>query len=240
MKDSMISFRFRSLMEIHLTMRHIQIDQKGKCDMSGTDRNGQHEDIWLSQDLKSPRVLAIKDRTLIQAYVFYLFYRIQLDLYEMGKEAGLLDHILWDDFVFAVRCHQKTRERSYKVANEAITEAIARESFNFNSAITEFPFDDDTINGAGDVVHCAQLFSFERGEALIDYLLLGIEIAQYGRQLQYGKGYDWEGFITELEVQETMWDETLSALRDTMAGLDLKPFWSLDTLDDLIIGNEAD
>ena len=86
----------------------------------------------------------------------------------------------------------------------------------------------------------SQIFSFERVEALIDYLLLGIEIAQYGWQLQYGKGYDWEGFITELEVQETMWDETLPALRDTMAGLDLKPFWPLDTLDDLIIGNEAD
>lgn len=210
--------------------------------MFGTDRDEHQEDVRMSHDqeaLPSPRFLSVEDRTYIQLYVLYLFYRVQLDLYEIGKETGLLDHISWDDFVFAVRGHQRTRQKAYDVANEAITEATARGDFNFDSTLAELPFDDDTMGNDGDMIPCAQLFSFEDGAVLIDLLLVGIEIAQYFRQLYKGKDYDWEEFIIELEKGETMWEEVLVALRDTMAKLDFKPYWPVDALDDLIMGNEA-
>ena len=196
----------------------------------------QNGDCVMYEALGFHRFLSIEEQPLIQAYIFYLSYRVQYDLYELGKDAGLLDHLSWQDFVWAVRSHQRTRNRARLVAREAITRFPPDNYFNFEDTDTSLPFEDELTDDEGDSVYCSQLFSFDLGKALIDCLLLQIEIAQYRRQLHRGEDYAWEQFITELAADKAMWNEVMAALRGTLRRLDFKRYWPFEALEDLIMG----
>lgn len=178
--------------------------------------------------------MTFDDKNELDAYVCYLTYRVQRDLYELCMEHGLLREMSWQEFVWDVRHTERIREAAMVVVQETLKEVRNKKSFNFDLEDVELLLDSDMADRDNGNIYSAQLFSVEEGHALVESILLTTEIVQYDRQLAKGKGYSWEYFLAELSQESSLWDETRMAFRDALARLDFKPFWQSEQLEKLI------
>lgn len=179
----------------------------------------------MDEMLNFTRFLTIEDQDINGTYCWYLTYRVQRDLYEVIKECDPNCSLLWEDFVTLVRSHHVFREKAVIIARKAVLDFVYNTYFNFEDANWELPFDDENLAKDDDIISCSTLFTPDMAQALIDCILLRIEIVQYSRQINKGKDYSWEEFLVELPSEHTIWDEIICAFRDALGRLDFKPAW---------------
>lgn len=216
----------------HLPER-FQVTLKDKGCPAGGEDFPTAESKALLDELLNTRYLSFENPYHRQAYVDYLSYRVQRDLYELVKGDGRLEleDLSWREFVEAL-CYQKQSVKAaFIVARQTIMQFLTSGYFNFDSADVHLSFDDDALAEDGDTVRSARLFPAYKGEALINAILYRAEQVQYARQLNRGKEYTWEQFIAELSSDQVMWEETVDAFRDALVRLDFKPLWDSEELD---------
>ena len=180
------------------------------------NRDENLKDILSSEDgmiVNSHLYMTLEDKNELDAYVCYLTYRVQRDLYELCKERGLLGEMSWQEFVWDVRHWKKLRDAAVIVAQETVKDARNKRNFD---------------------IYSSRLFDVEEGRAQVESILLTAEIVQYKRQLAGGKAYSWEYFLSDLAQEPFLWEETLTAFRGTLMQLDFKPFWQSEQLDELM------
>ena len=170
--------------------------------------------------------MTLEDKKELDAYVCYLTYRVQRDLYELCRESGELGGTSWKEFVWEMRSRERLRQAAAAVARETIEEFRSKSRFNFGVENVTLPPD-------GGHIRSARLFSVEEGRAQVESILLTAEIVQYKRQLARGKAYSWEYFLAEMAQDQSLWRETLMAFRNALISLDFKPRWQSEQLEGL-------
>lgn len=179
----------------------------------------------IDEILKSTHFLSIESQDINEAYRFYLNYLIQYDLYEVLKAEDRDNLLPWEDFVSVLRHCKNIRERAATVATKTVLKFCMNTCFDFEAIYCQLPFSDEALAEDGDTISCSRLFSLSKEQALINCILLRIEVVQYRRQIDNGKDYSWEDFLVELASERVMWDEIICAFRDALGRLDFKPAW---------------
>lgn len=200
------------------------------------DRDKNLRDILSSEDdmiVSTHFYVTLTNKDELDAYVCYLTYRVQRDLYEILKESGQFDGVSWREFVWDVRHTKRVRTAAIIVAQETLKDFRNKGHFNFDVKDVKIFVDNDMDDRSGGNIYSAQLFSAEEGRAQVESILLTAEVVQYKRQLAGGKAYSWEGYLAELSQGTSLWDETLMAFRDALVNLDFKPFWKSERLKEL-------
>lgn len=200
-------------------------------------RDENLKDILSSEDdiiVNTHFYMTLEDKKELDAYVCYLTYRVQRDLYELCKENGELSDTSWREFVWDMRHRKRLREAAVIAAQETIREFRRKSSFNFDAENTAPLPDSDLDDRSGDRIYSSQLFPAEEGRAQVESILLTAEIVQYKRQLARGKAYSWKYFLAELAQDQALWHETLMAFRDALMNLDFKPLWRSKRLEKLM------
>ena len=157
--------------------------------------------------------VALANKDELNAYVCYLTYRVQRDLYEILKESGQFDGVSWREFVWDVRHTKRIRTAAIIVAQETLKDFRNKGHFNFGVKDVKLLFDSDMDDRSGGNIYSSQLFPAEEGRAQVESILLTAEVVQYKRQLAEGKAYSWEDYLAELSQGTSLWDETLMAFR---------------------------
>ena len=173
------------------------------------------------------------DAAKMDAYIYYLTYRVQHDLYELCKENDGFSDISWDEFVLMMRRYKSVREISVGVMCKTVSNFSVRASFDFQAKSAEFFHDSDETGQEGDWLHFAQLVPPDIGFALVSILFFRAEFLQYRRQLRSGRDFSWETYLEELRQDPVMWNEVITAFRDAVARLDFKSVWQLEGLNKL-------
>ena len=197
----------------------------------------EHLKSILSEDdmiVSSHLYMTFEDKNELDAYVCYLTYRVQRDLYEVGKKSGQFGELSWREFVWDVRHKKRVRDAAAVVARETLKDFRSKGRFDFDVKEVKLILDSDIKDGSGSDIYSSQLFSVEEGRALVESILLTAEVVQYKRQLAEGKGYSWEYFLAEMSENPSLWDETLMAFRDALMKLDFKPLWQSEQLEQLV------
>ena len=165
------------------------------------NRDENLKDILSSEDgmiVNSHLYMTLEDKNELDAYVCYLTYRVQRDLYELCKERGLLGEMSWQEFVWDVRHWKKLRDAAVIVAQETVKDARNKRNFNFDAKNITIFCDDDMADRKNGDIYSSRLFDVEEGRAQVESILLTAEIVQYKRQLAGGKAYSWEYFLSDL------------------------------------------
>ena len=178
--------------------------------------------------------MTIEDKSELDAYVCYLTYRVQRDLYELFKESGLLGEMSWQEFVWDMRHWKKLRDAAVIVAQETLKDFRNKRRFNFDAKNIALFCDADMADRKNGDIYSSRLFDVEEGRAQVESILLTAELVQYKRQLAKGKAYSWEYFLADLAQDISLWEETLMAFRDALMSLDFKPFWQSEQLEELM------
>lgn len=176
--------------------------------------------------------MTLENKNELDAYVCYLTYRVQRDLYELFQESGRLSDLTWQEFVWHVRHMKRVRDAAAMVARETLKDFRKKGHFNFDVKEVELFLDSDMDDRRGGNIYSARLFSAEEGRALVESILLTAEVVQYKRQIAEGKAYSWEDYLAELSQKSSLWEETLMAFRDALANLDFKPLWNSEQLEE--------
>lgn len=185
-------------------------------------------DILSSEDdmlISTHFYMTLADKNELDAYVYYLTYRVQRDLYELLQVDGQFCDMSWREFVWYVRHMKRVRDAAAMVARETLKDFRKKGHFNFDVKEVELFLDSDMDDRRGGNIYSARLFSAEEGRALVESILLTAEVVQYKRQLARGKAYSWEDYLAELSQRSSLWNETLIVFRDALANLDFKPLW---------------
>lgn len=175
--------------------------------------------------------MTLENKDELDAYVCYLTYRVQRDLYELFQESGRLSDMTWREFVWHVRHMKRVRDAAAMVVRETLRDFRSKGHFNFGVKDVKLFLDSDMDDQDSSNIYSARLFSAEEGRALVESILLTAEAVQYKRQLARGKAYSWEGYLAELSQKSSLWNETLMAFRDALANLDFKPLWNSEQLE---------
>ena len=178
--------------------------------------------------------MTLVDKKELDAYVCYLTYRVQRDLYELCKESRLLGEMSWREFVWDIRHWKKLREAAVIVAQETLKDFRNKRRLNFDAKNIALFCDADMADRKNGDIYSSQLFDEEEGRAQVESILLTAEVAQYKRQLAKGKAYSWEYFLADLAQDISLWEETLMAFRDALINLDFKLFWQSERLEELM------
>ena len=202
--------------------------------IEGRDEN--LKDILSSEDdmiVSTHFYMGLEDKNELDAYVCYLTYRVQRDLYEILKESGQLDGMSWREFVWGVRHTKWIRAAAVIVVQETLKDFRRQGRFNFGVKDVALSLDSDMDDPRGGNIYSSRLFPTEEGRALVESILLTAEVVQYKRQLANGKTYSWEDYMAELAQGPSLWNETLMAFRDALVNLDFKPLWKSERLEEL-------
>ncbi len=176
--------------------------------------------------------MTLENKNELDAYVCYLTYRVQRDLYELFQESGRLSDLTWQEFVWHVRHMKRVRDAAAMVARETLKDFRKKGHFNFDVKEVELFLDSDMDDRRGGNIYSARLFSAEEGRALVESILLTAEVVQYKRQIAEGKAYSWEDYLAELSQKSSLWEETLMAFRDALVKLDFRPRWNSEQLEE--------
>lgn len=176
--------------------------------------------------------MTLENKDELDAYVYYLTYRVQRDLYELLHEDGQFCDMSWQEFVWDIRQIKQIRDTAAMVVRETLKNFRKKGHFNFDVKEVELFLDSDMDDRRGGNIYSAQLFTVDEGRALVESILLTTEVVQYKRQLARGKAYSWEDYLAELSQKSSLWEETLMAFRDALANLDFKPFWNSEQLEE--------
>lgn len=201
-------------------------------------RDENLKDILSSADdiiVESHLYMTLEDKKELDAYVCYLTYRVQRDLYELCQEGGKIGELSWQEFVWDIRHWKRLRFAAIIVLQETIKEFRRKGHFNFEAEnVARFLDDSDMADRKDGNIYSSQLFPAEEGRAQVESILLTAEIVQYKRQLAMGKAYSWEYFLADMSQDQSLWNETLMAFRDALVNLDFKPLWQSEQLEELI------
>ena len=201
-------------------------------------RDENLKDILSSADdiiVESHLYMTLEDKKELDAYVCYLTYRVQRDLYELCQEGGKIGELSWQEFVWDIRHWKRLRFAAIIVLQETIKEFRRKGHFNFEAEnVARFLDDSDMADRKDGNIYSSQLFPAEEGRAQVESILLTAEIVQYKRQLAMGKAYSWEYFLADMSQDQSLWNETLVAFRDALVNLDFKPLWQSEQLEELI------
>ena len=203
--------------------------------IEGRDEN--LKDIFSSEGdviIDSHLYMTLEDKNELDAYVSYLTYRVQRDLYELCKESGELGEMSWREFVWDIRHQKRLRDAAVIVARETLKDFRNKRRFNFDAKNTALFSGADIADGKNGGIYSSQLFDDEEGRAQVESILLTAELVQYKRQLAKGKAYSWEYFLADLAQDISLWEETLIAFRDALMALDFKPLWQSERLEELM------
>ncbi len=170
----------------------------------------------------------------LDAYVRYLTYRVQRDLYELCKESGELDDMSWREFVWDIRHWKQIQEAAMITVRETLEELRNKGSFDFDAVDVDLLLDSDLDDRKDGKIYSSKLLDAEEGRALVESILLRAEIIQYKRQLAKGKACSWEYFLADLAEEPSLWYDILVAFRNALAKLDFKPFWQSERLEELM------
>lgn len=193
------------------------------------------EDILSSEDdmiINTHFYMTLEDKGELDAYVYYLTYRVQRNLYELFQEDGQFCDMSWQEFVWDIRHIKQIRDTAAMVARETLKNFRKKGHFNFDVKKVELFLDSDMDDRSGDNIYSAQLFTVEEGRALVESILLTAEAVQYKRQLARGKAYSWEDYLAELSQKSSLWEETLMAFRDALVNMDFRPLWNAEQLEE--------
>lgn len=210
--------------------------------MDGNTTIGQilaSKDLPIAKDILSimeilncNQYITFEDLDELDAYAYYIMYRVQQDFYDLGKECDQFGDMLWDDFVLFMRQCKPARTAAAIVVRETMKNFYQCGCYNFDAA-------EATLNVAdehGDMLHFSSLFSPEEGRAVVETLLFHAELAQYKRH----PDYSWQEFLTELVQKGPLWQQVLTAFHDALTHLDFKPFWQSEKLAELLSRSEAE
>lgn len=187
----------------------------------------------------SNRYITLESQAELDAYVVYMTYRIQRDLYTVCQENGQFHDLSWDDFVLLMRAHKPVRTAAVIVARETLKNFYRDGHYNFDVTEVKFNYGADAEDGENDIVHCANLFPDEEGLGLVENLLFHAELEQFACQLNQRTGRSWSQFLDELEQKGPLWTQVLKAFQDALARLDFKPVWRSEKLEELVWQAEA-
>lgn len=176
--------------------------------------------------------MTLKNKDELDAYVCYLTYRVQRDLYELFQEDGQFCDMSWREFVWEIRHIKEIRDAAAMVARGTLKDFRSKRYFNFGVKDVKLFLDSDMDDQDGNNIYSARLFSAEEGRALVESILLTAEVVQYKRQLARGKAYSWENYLAELSQKSSLWEETLMAFRDALVKLDFRPRWNSEQLEE--------
>lgn len=208
--------------------------------MSIIDDNYVPDDMILNNLLSildiitSNRYMTLANQDEVDIYVIYMTYRVQQDLYQVCQESGLLCGLSWDDFVLLMRGHKPAREAAMVVVRETLKDFYCYGHYNFDVTDVEFLRDSDAEGEESEMLHCSSLFSPEEGSSLVEGILFRVEVSQYRRLLDQGKGCTWQEYLNELGQKGPLWNQAYAAFQDALARLDFKPVWKSEHLEDLI------
>lgn len=184
--------------------------------------------------VRSELFMTLGDKKQLDAYVCYLTYRVQRDLYELCIASGQLGELSWRKFVWDMRGQKRVREAATIVAKETVRDFRENGNFNFDAKDVVLLRNSDLPDPDRSDIYSARLFEIEEGRTAVESLLLMAEVAQYRRQLASGKSYSWEHFLAELAQGRSLWDETIMAFRDALMNLDFKTLWQSKRLEELM------
>jgi len=173
--------------------------------------------------LKSKCRIVLNDGEDLKAYIFYLSYRVQRDLYEICKEKGILHGKTWDEFIMFVRSYHVIRDTAVSVFMNTLTDFLLNGYFDFKAPETIFRLDEESVKN--DPIVMSRLFSDDESYDIINYILFNAEIIYYQYQLNAGKDYSWEQYLSELILNRQMMNTLMEAFRDALARMDFKPAW---------------
>lgn len=173
----------------------------------------------------SNRFVTLDDPAQINIYLAYMTYRVQRVMYKFCKGSGKAENLSWERFVLFVRQLSFAQTVAKMVVRETVKNFCFCENFNFDVDEVTFIDDSDEETGKDDVLHCSALFSRDEGFALVEYLLLHAELAQYKRQLDQGKHYSWTEFLDELLLKGPLWHQVMMAFSDALVRSDYNPAW---------------
>lgn len=182
-----------------------------------------NEPAWIPEDESLTETFSaaahfrpLENRTELDAYVDYLAYRIQLDLYEAAKAAGVIKKWTWNEFVQALYSDNEGRVTVLMAAFLTLKKFLKKGWFNFGVTEVKLP---DIKN---EDLHSVKIFRDDIGRSYVENILIQAELAQYKRQLNRGKNYSWERYIDELTQDKQLWQETKRAFIDALLRLDFK------------------
>lgn len=182
----------------------------------------------------SNRYMALDSQRELNAYVIYMMYRVQQDLYTVCQENGQFRDLSWDDFVLLLRGNIPARVAAIVVVRETLNNFYRNGHYNFDVTEINFNYGPDAGNDETGFLHCSQLFPNEEGLGHVENLLFHAELAQYGRLLNQHTGCSWEQFLDELAQKGPLWSQVLAAFQDALARLDFKPVWKSEELEELV------
>lgn len=195
----------------------------------------QH-DFSLLEILASNRYITVENRNEIDVLSCYITYRVERDLYEVCQEIGLLCDLSWADFVLLLRQHRPARAAAIVVVRETLRNFYSHGHYNFDVSDVQFTYDDDPDD---DMLRCANLFSPEEGQSLIEGVLFRAEVVHYKHQLSAGKCHSWHQYLDGLKQDRSQWDKVIAAYHDALARLDFKPIWRSEQLEELVMQAET-
>lgn len=182
----------------------------------------------------SNRYIALGSGAELNAYVIYMMYRVQQNLYTVCQKNGQFRDLSWDDFVLLLRGNIPARAAAIVVVRETLNNFYRNGHYNFDATEINFNYGPDAGNDETGFFHCSQLFPNEEGFGLVENLLFHAELAQYGRLLNQHTDCSWEQFLDELAQKGPLWSQVLAAFRDALARLDFKPVWKSEELEELV------
>ncbi len=190
--------------------------------------------------LSSGRYMSFDDANEIYAYIWYLSFRVQHDIYELCMESGRLADNSWDDFVRGMRKIKSLRDMAKIVLQRTLNNFLFEPQYNFDVETVELMKEGSYSAMESDFMKCAELLSFEEGNCFIDAILFRAEVDQYRRQLRRKREYTWEQYLTELTQNKPLWDEVKKAFLDALSRLDFKPMWQSKELEEIATRGNAE
>ena len=87
--------------------------------------------------------MTLENKDELDAYVYYLTYRVQRDLYELLHEDGQFCDMSWQEFVWDIRQIKQIRNTAAMVVRETLKNFRKKGHFNFDVKEVELFLDSE-------------------------------------------------------------------------------------------------
>lgn len=199
---------------------HIEDDQQEK---------GKAKTLFqpsLEEILASNCYMTVEDQVEIDILMRYITYRVEWDLYELCKEDGQNNDLIWDDLVLFMQQYRPIRDAAVAVVRMTLNDFHLHGHFDFDVDEIKLVYSEEAKGERDDILHCAGLFSTDEGHGVIECVLLWAEIAQYRFLIDQGKTISWQQYLDSLRQDRSQWNKVVMAYHDALARLDFKPAWN--------------
>lgn len=187
---------------------------------------------------KSNRYIMIENQKEIDAYVWYITYRVQQDLFDICKESETFADVTWAQFLLVLRRYKKVRDVAVAVTHQTLFKFFQTGQYDFQKPIVRFLENDKESDDENSIMYASQLFSACEGRKIIHTLFFRGELAYYQHYLNVKRNYSWESYLTALTQDKEMWNTLVTAFKDVLIRLDFKPAWESWGLEVLMGGTQ--